>query len=187
MADAIVPVVIANVLGVAVIGGLFISSRKQAHQEGIPSQSQSQSSSPSSIPRRSYPSHSPPPSPSPSPSPFPEEKPKSVPPPVRPVRQTDTSIQSPSLSKDEGKREGTRLPLPYTLPTYLVKATHERTELDKQDIVDRFISPYVRFTAVFKTRTGQRIWCMTDQFSLVVVWSFCRFSFYRHKESLTVC
>ena len=43
------------------------------------------------------------------------------------------------------------------------------------------------FTAVFKTRTGQRIWCMTDQFSLVVVWSFCRFSFYRHKESLTVC
>ena len=42
-------------------------------------------------------------------------------------------------------------------------------------------------TAVFKTRTGQRIWCMTDQFSLVVVWSFCRFSFYRHKESLTVC
>ena len=44
-----------------------------------------------------------------------------------------------------------------------------------------------QITAVFKTRTGQRIWCMTDQFSLVVVWSFCRFSFYRHKESLTVC
>jgi len=32
----------------------------------------------------------------------------------------------------------------------------------------------IRITAVFKTRTGQRIWCMTDQFSLVVVWSFCR-------------
>ena len=32
----------------------------------------------------------------------------------------------------------------------------------------------LQVTAVFKTRTGQRIWCMTDQFSLVVVWSFGR-------------
>ena len=52
---------------------------------------------------------------------------------------------------------------------------------------DHILSTACWFTAVFKTRTGQRIWCMTDQFSLVVVWSFCRFSFYRHKESLTVC
>ena len=52
MADAIVPIVVANVIGVAVIGGLFVSSRRQARSNDVDSYNDNVSYSPPNLGRR---------------------------------------------------------------------------------------------------------------------------------------